>query len=163
MAGRSTYTEADRAKVFTVLAANDGNIKRTARETNVPENTVRRWKKEFISNPPDTEQVTVAVDEFLETAEVVRGFALEMLLVKIPIAKPSELITIVGVLDDKITRAKGLATQRTEHVLTLPTAEELRNVLGPAIQQAIIAAETRQDEIVEAEIVAEVDVMSLPA
>lgn len=42
----------DRSTVYTTLLANEGNVKRTARDTGVNESTVRRWKREFETNPP---------------------------------------------------------------------------------------------------------------
>ena len=43
MAGRATYTEADKAKVFVVLTTNEGNIKRTSRETGVPAAVIHNY------------------------------------------------------------------------------------------------------------------------
>lgn len=163
MAGRTAYTDDTKAKVYAVLAANDGNIKRTARETHIPENTVRRWKEQFKLNPPPTDLVDKAVNAFLTTAEYVRDYALETLIAKIPMAKPSELITIVGVLDDKITRTKGLATSRVEAVVKLPSADDLRSILGPAVQAAIDSANTRQEEIIDGQIIEEAEIRTLPA
>jgi hypothetical protein len=40
------YSKGERACVFLSLAANRGNVKRTARETGVPESTVRLWRNE---------------------------------------------------------------------------------------------------------------------
>lgn len=159
-----TYTEADRAKVYIVLASNDQNVKRTARETGIPENTVRRWKQLFIQNgPPVIEEDLVRdVGDFLETAEKTRWKAIQVLDQKIPDAKPSELITIVGVLSDKIDRVKGLAIGRVEHVHALPSPDEIRESLGAALQGVLDAAQQRQHEIIDAEIVEQSQSGELP-
>jgi ribosomal protein L10 len=69
--------------------------------------------------------------------------------------KPSELITTIGVLDDKIRLAKGLATSKVEHSSSLPPAAELQAVLAGVVQGAIAAAE-RRDEVIDAEVVSEI-------
>ncbi len=154
MAGRAKYTDADKARVYVALQANEGNVKRTAREIGLPENTVRRWRDDWARNgAPPTEEVAQALGDFIGEAVLVRDFAITTLKKKIPDAKPSELITIIGVLDDKITRARGLATNRTEHVHTLPAAEEIRELMAGFVRGALQAAELRQGEIVDAEIV----------
>lgn len=154
MAGRSAYTDADRAKVYVVLQAHNWMVKRAARESGFSESTVRRWKAEFqAGNVPDQDSIDAQVDEFVSDAEVVRAEALAILRDKLPEAKPSELITVVGVLDDKIVRAKGLATSRNEHVLQLPSREEMAELLGGAVEGAIAAAQRRQAEIVDADVV----------
>lgn len=153
MAGRATYGDADQARVYVALQANDGNVKRTARETGVPESTVRRWREEWErGGPPPADALELAVDDFYVQAEAVRFEALAMLRMKIPDAKPGELITIIGVLDDKLARVKGLGT-KTEHKITLPSAEELRALMSGFVAGAITAAERRHEEIVDAEIV----------
>lgn len=151
MAGRSTYSPEDKAAVMAVLAANGGNQKRTARETGVPLATLRYWIKHPESSPPSAEQVQAAVDGFVSHAEQIRDAALKKLgdLVMNDEVSARDLITTLGVLDDKITRAKGLPTQRTEHQHALPSREELAQVLGSAITGMIEMAERRDDEIIE--------------
>jgi transposase-like protein len=149
VAGRSTYSDEDKAAVLAVLAANGGNIKRTARETSIPVSTLSYWAKGNAS--PSTEAVQAAVDKFVDQAERVRNMALDELERAIGTGevKDKDLITILGVLDDKITRARGLPTQRTEHQHSLPSRDELEIVLGGAIRGMVAAAEQRDDEIIE--------------
>lgn len=170
MASRATYTEADKAQVYVVLATNDGNVKRTARDTGVPENTVRRWKKEWAENgPPSSEDVEVAVGEFLTEAVTVRDDALHVIKLKLQLlkkdpdkAKLAELTTVVGVLDDKITRASGLATSRTEHVHTLPSADELRQALLEAFRPVQQLTQQREGEIIEDAEFSDIEKKALP-
>lgn len=165
MAGRSTYSPEDKAAVMAVLAANGGNQKRTARETGVPLATLRYWIKHPESSPPSEEQVQAATDEFVGDAEKIRNAALKKLgdLVMADEVSARDLVTTLGVLDDKITRAKGLPTQRTEHVGELPTREALQEVLGSAISGMIEMAERRDREIVDGEVVEDAEYRALPS
>ena len=168
---RATYTEADKAQVYVVLTTNDGNVKRTARDTGVPENTVRRWKKDWAENgPPNTEQVEAAVGTFLERATSVRNDALEVIDLKIQLlkkdpdkAKLAELTTVLGVLDDKITRAQGLATGRVEHVHALPPAEEIRGALLEAFKAVQVLTAQREGEVIEDAEFSVVETKALPS
>jgi transposase-like protein len=44
MAQKRQYTEDDKATALAALAANGGNIRRTARELNIPATTLRKWQ-----------------------------------------------------------------------------------------------------------------------
>lgn len=155
MAGRATYTEADKAKVYVVLSANDGNVKRTSRETGVPENTVRRWRNEFVENPPTTTAAEEAAGDFVGEAESVRNLALERIKTLIPTSeKINELNNTVGILTDKIDRARGLGdSRRVEHNHTLSSSEELKALMGEFLATSKELAVSREAEIVDAEIV----------
>ena len=168
MAGSVTkYTEADKARVFVALTANDGNVKRTSRDMTVPENTVRRWKKEWETNgPPNTEALETAVDEFYTIAEDVRLEALIALRerIKNPKTTASALIAVVGVLDDKIARVKGIgSTSHVKHHLVLPTAEEARDLMKGFLREGLEDARKRDEEIIDAEFEEQAPRGALPA
>lgn len=156
---RKTYTDEDKAHVLFTLTTNDGNIKKTARETSVPEATIRRWRDEWDRKgvpEPILASATTEANGFIQEAEVVRSEALRILRAKLPTAKPGELNAIVGTLDDKITRAKGLPTQRVQHDHELPPPAEQRALMSALIIDAIADAARRQREIadvIDAEIV----------
>lgn len=153
---RTTYTETDKANVFVVLTANGGNLKRTAREFGIPVSTIRRWQDGWEKNgPPDTDVLEEAAKDFLDEAEEVRGLALTSIRDKIAKGdgNVSQLATVLGILDDKIARARGLATSRVENVYTLPAPEQVRELMAGFVSGAIEAAKQRQEEIVDAEIV----------
>jgi hypothetical protein len=154
VAARTTYTETDKSRVYVVLAANDGNVKRTARETGVPENTVRRWKKEFEESPPSTELVEAAVGDFVGDADRVRHKALLKIeqLIDGDKVKVGELNNTVGILTDKIDRARGLDVKRVEHEHKLDPAS-VREALVGFMQDMQQMSKAREVEIVEAEIV----------
>ncbi len=154
------FTEADKAAVLTALAANDGNVKRTARETGVAPATVRSWRAQAAAGQgPSEALVLAAVNDFVEDAARVRNKALALLEARISAQeiKSGELVTALGVLDDKVTRAKGLPTSRVENVSALPAPEQLRELMTGFVAGAIAAAEERQADIVDAEVVEEID------
>jgi hypothetical protein len=165
VAGRPTFTVAQKASAYIALLGNDGNVLRTSRETGVPEPTLRRWKNGWEKNgAPDVSDPVVAqaLDDYAAEAILVRDFALITLKGKIPDAKPGELITIIGVLDDKITRARGLATSRTEHVHKLPSREDLLALVGAGIRQIAESTVVREEEIIEGQIVEQAPRRALP-
>lgn len=152
MAGRSTYDEGDKARGYVALVNAEWLIKRAARESGFPESTLRRWAKEFRENgPPNTEIVEAVAGDFIEEATKVRDQALASIKAKIPSANVAQLTTLVGVLDDKIARAKGLATGRVEHVHKLPSPDELRAAMAQMALESQKAHELREGEIVDAE------------
>jgi hypothetical protein len=160
---RSTYTLSDQAEVYVVLAANDGNVNRTARDTGVPNATIRRWVSIWdTEGPPDTAEVEAAAGDFLAEADSLRMMGLKALkgklelLVKEPGAvNVAQVTTMIGILTDKIDRASGIALGRVEHHLTLPSPEELRAALAGLTAGAIEQARAHQQDIVDAEFVEE--------
>lgn len=167
MAGRSKYTEDDRARCFVVLTANQGNIKRTARDTGFPENTVRRWARLWDDgvDTPDATKVAVLAEDALSNIERVRDLALVEIekMLRAGNNKLGELNAVFGTLTDKANAIQGIANSRVEHVHSLPSADEMRALLQGAVQGAIEAAASRQDEIVDAEVVEVSDVAELSA
>jgi len=157
MAGRATYTEQDMATVYVTLMTNEGNVKRTARETGMPESTVRRWRDEWEKNgPPRMEEVEAAIGNFLEATERVRNKALLEIERQIEAGelKNAALVTAFGVLTDKIDRAKGIGSRvEHEHRLALPSHEELASLMVGAVEAAKIAARERDEEIIDAEVI----------
>jgi transposase-like protein len=157
MSGRPTYTDQDKARAFSLLEMNEGNVKRTARDLGMPISTLRRWRDEWDHDRmiPAAEDIIQSTGEFLEDAERVRDLSLVAIEAKIRKGEGTlaQLTTVVGVLDDKIARAKGLADRVTEHRITLPSRDEIVAALSGMQQSALAAAQQRQEEIVDAEVV----------
>jgi transposase-like protein len=155
VAGKSQYSEADRARVYTALLSTDGNVKRASRDTLVAETTVRRWKAEFDENPPPPQAIEAAVGEFVTDAKRVRNKAVLEIERQIDARemKGAALVTTVGVLDDKIMRVEGVTSRhQVDHVHHLPSAEEARALLGGLLTGAIDSGRLRQAELVDAEL-----------
>lgn len=156
MAGKPQHSEQEKARAYALLVTNEGNVKRTARELGMPPSTLRRWRDEWEqTSPPDVSEVVAAVGEFLEEAEEVRNLALSSLRKKISRGEGTvaQVATVLGILDDKIARAKGLATHVTEQRVTLPSADEVRQLMTTFVTGAQEAARRREAEIVDAEVV----------
>ena len=157
MAGTSKYTDDDRASVLALLSVNDGNVKRTSRESGVAEQTVRDWKKSWErGGVPATVQATLpsALDDFSTKAESIRDRMLDSLeaLVLNDDLSGRDLIVGIGVLTDKLRITRGEATSRTEntvqHVLS---PQELGKRVQEALDHALDAGVHRDVEILDAE------------
>lgn len=153
MAGKTRYTDDDRATVLVALDANLGNVKRTSRETGVAEQTVRDWKKqaERGDTPATVEAALPAVvSEFAKNTERVRDLMLDQLEAAVlnNEVKGRDLIVGIGVLTDKLRITRGEATSRTETVEKPPTAEALGAALKEYLERSFDAGEKRDADIV---------------
>lgn len=155
---RRSYSDLDKARVFAELEVNDGNVKRTARNLAMPISTVRHFKQQWeAKGVPEAviDAVPVAIGEFVDNAERVR----DKLLIALEGAvdsgrlKPSEMVTALGVLTDKIRAMRGLDAKRVEHSIALPDAEEMRALFAGVIGEVVGAAQVRNDELAAADII----------
>jgi transposase-like protein len=158
MAGQARYTDEFKARAYAILETNEGNLKRSARDLGIPVNTLRRWRDEEWNtnkNLPAAEDLLNATGDFLKDAERVRDLSLTVIEAKLQRGEGTlaQVATVLGVLDDKIARAKGLADRVTEHKILLPSRDEIVSALGALRQGAIEAAVTREEEVQDAEVV----------
>ena len=151
--GHRTYTDSDRATVFAELTVNEGNVKRTSRNTGIPISTVRTWKQlwEKEGTPESVEAELEAItSNFLEEATRVRDkllVKLEQMLDRGDVS-PRDVTTALGVLSDKIRAYEQITkTQKVEHMFQLPPAEEIRELFLGAVSGMVAAAQTRALEI----------------
>lgn len=157
MAGKSKYSDDDRRRVYLALQINDGLVKRAARDTGLPVATVRDWKRKWDTEgaPPEVTEapeMNMAVDSFVEDASRVRDLALARLEQVVETSdKPRDLATVIGILDDKITRARGLPTSRTEtlSVGIEGTPEQVQALFTNWAQKSIADASTRASDVIE--------------
>lgn len=148
------YSDGERAAVYLSLAQGNGNIRRASRETGVPEQTIRDWKRDWEMNglqPEVEEALTLEAEDSLNRMERVRDKALALIEGRLHEHKPRELATLFGILDDKIRLTKGLATARTETVSALPTPEEMKALFQGMIAGAIAAQDRREAEVIVVE------------
>lgn len=150
----SKYTAADKARVYVLLTVNDRNIKRTSEETGVSRGTILNWVKSWDTNglEPEVQQlVGESAKDYVSTAERIRTKALGELEKRIDQGELNgrELGIIFGILDDKITRARGLPTRRTEVAHALPSPEEAAELMRGFITGAISQANIRNEDIID--------------
>jgi hypothetical protein len=155
---RRTYSDSDKALVYAELEMSNGNVKRTARNLNIPISTVRYFKQQWETEgvPREVQEVLPAVvKEFVDDAERVRDKLLIALEQKVDSRdiNAREIVTALGVLTDKIRAMRGLDARKVEHSISLPDATEMRALFQGVIQEVVGAAQTRNDELEAAEIV----------
>ena len=148
---KHSYSDRDKAFVYMTLDINDGNIKRTSRETGVPRATILSWKRKWAEDgiPDDFfEPLEKATDDFIKEASEVKALAVARMKEIIPTEKNLyHLSQTVGILDDKITRARGLPTQREARSIELPSPEKVKKIFQGYIAEITSAAQERSDII----------------
>ena len=93
--------------------------------------------------------------EFVHHANRVRENAmnkLEELIPQAEVRQLSAIATVVGIMDDKIRLATGLATKRTETVQILPSREDMKELMSGFVDGLVGAAENRAGEIIDVEV-----------
>lgn len=154
---RRVYTEHDQALVAVTYQTNNGNLRRTARDTGIPVTTIRDWTRKWEAEgyPEPVEAAVPAVREsFLEEAELVRNLMVRRLQEKVQRGEAStrDLITGIGVLTDKINVLRGMATSRTETLqVVLPDTQELAKGLAKFITKTVDDSVRRSEVIEDAE------------
>lgn len=155
MSKRTEWTDEDKAAAYVIWVSNDKNIRATARQCGIGHTTIAYWVKQWEKDgPPERldDKIRANAYEFVHHASSVREQAMKKLEELIPEAEIKQLgtlATVVGIMDDKIRLAQGLATKRTETVHTLPTREEMKELMGGFADSLVSAAEDRASEVVE--------------
>lgn len=119
MPAKRIYTDRDKALLRVTLEANDGNVKRTARELGMPIGTVRsnkqKWEKEGL---PATiaEAVPSVITDFVGDVSRVRNKMIVNLEAQVDERKltPKDNLLGIGILTDKVRLVEGKSTSRTE-------------------------------------------------
>jgi len=109
------HPDARREEVLALLKANGGNVKRTARESGIPSDTIRYWKAKAgpVLGVKTPTQKEASLEELFE--HIIR-VAARLLPDKLETAKPSEIGTVLGIVFDKLRLLQGEATTITEDV-----------------------------------------------
>jgi transposase-like protein len=157
VAGRSKYSDDDRARVNASLTITDGNVRKTARETGMPITTVRDWKKEWATAgvPAVVEAKTErAIEQFVAEAMDVRALALARLKEVLPMeTKAKDLAVIVGIMDDKVRLATNKPTSISLNQTGLPAPEEVRALFAGYALGALESSRRREQDIIEADVI----------
>ena len=164
---KRVYSEEDKAAVFISLMVNKRAVAATSRDTSVPEQTVRDWRKKWETGEwetPSQEQQEQSIKNAIADLERVRDKALVLLEEKMPDEKNAKnLATIFGILDDKVRLHRGLPTSRSESQLALPSADEVKDRLLEGVRLALEAQRTREQDIIDVEEGEQAARLALPA
>lgn len=107
------YTDEEKQAALTLLEANGGNLKRTARETGVTTPTLRAWREEG-KIKPSPEKAAALVDSYLEKAKRVREALLDRLAELAP--KETDMFKVAGAFK---TVAEAAASEEVDRALTI--------------------------------------------
>jgi len=155
VAERSKYTDDDRARVYLALSVNEGNVKRSSRDTGVPISTVRLWKKTWEKDGVSQDIQTIAEAQaqvFIQDASRARDLALAQWTAKVEAGEVAarDLMTGIGVLTDKINMAKGL-TRNTGPSQPAVDPAAMRELARGLIAGALDAARERESVVEDVE------------
>jgi len=159
LASRTEWTDEAKAQIYVQWVANDRNVRKTSREFGIPHGTLRYWTKEWEANGPPTELNDIIANdayEFVHHANRVREQAMLKLEELIPQAESKQLsaiATVVGIMDDKIRLASGLATKRTENTYVLPSKSDVKELMGAFVEGLVGSAVDRANEVIDVEVV----------
>ena len=152
------WSDDDKAAAYVIWVTNDKNIRKTSRDTGVSHTTIGYWVKEWEKNgPPEgvADKLDAAAHDFIGHASRIRKTAMEKLEELIPQAESKQLsaiATVVGIMDDKIRLASGLATKRTENTYVLPSRDDMKTLMSGFVDGLVSAAESRAGEIIDVEV-----------
>lgn len=152
MAGRH-YTDREKAFALAELEANDGAIKPTARSTGIPAPTIRRWRDEWAKvGVPESISVELEpiMSDFITDALRVRAKLLYRLEALVDEGKVSanHVATAIGIISDKIRSYEAARESRkVEHTITLPSSEELKELMSGVLGGVVESARTRAAEL----------------
>lgn len=162
---KRVYNDGDKAAVWTALQVNKGNIAATHRDTGVPEQTIRDWKKQWEVEPPEFDEAVISaeIEGFLQKAESVRDTLLEKYAAALAANKvsPDKMPVHIGIFIDKVQLLRGLATSRTENTVALPSAEEMKQLFRGMVAGALEAQSERDGDIIDAELVEQAEPKAL--
>jgi transposase-like protein len=151
---KRVYTAEDQALVRQLLEAHEGNVKRVSREADLPEQTVRDWKKKWEREGPSTEIVAAtpaAVEKWVGNVERVRDKAVERLEKALddPATKVNvkDLSMTVGILTDKARLGRGQVTSRPDKGQDALPIEQARELFAGMARGMLEAAQQRHETI----------------
>lgn len=152
MQQRRVYTDRDKAVAYTALLANNGVIKKTARELAIPVPTLRSWVRHWEKEGGPEGQIDLAeleqvkkdyVDELIE----VRDLTIQRLKVVVPRSTNLNHLThALNTVTDKVRLLNGESTSRTEMITTVSPKEFAEEFVG-YLKQAAKEARQRKDSI----------------
>ena len=111
---KASYSDDEKASALTLLAVNNGNVKRTARTLGIPRSTLTAWAKARGTHARVTElchlKKETLADKFEEVVQVMLDGAMSP--AKIEGAPLKDLMVAVGVCVDKMVMLRGCRCSR---------------------------------------------------
>lgn len=152
---RKVYADEQKAAAFIAWSVNKENVRRASKDSGVPESTIRDWAKVWKISGPEPELLEIAeqiAGDFVDEATRVRDKALAALERSIDSGelKDEKLITVVGVLEDKIRLGKGLATSRSETIQPAFDVNEVKELLAEYVVSTVAETKQRKKEMQQA-------------
>lgn len=159
---RRQYTSLDKAKVYWQLHANGNNLKRTAREMNVPVPTLRAWRKKWdegLDIPPvlPVEKSPYDPEEF-DVELALKDLRIQTLLrLKEQILHTQSidhLTKLLATIDRDLDRMQKPSREMGGSVninVRLPSAEETAKLLSGLVDNTLGDIDKRHGEIIDME------------
>lgn len=117
MSTKRRYSDEDKATALAVLAAHNGDVSKTARETGVPRTTLQRWIE-----AENGAVAAIAADKKKGLADELETIAYKLVDAmpeKIAQATLQQLATSLGITIDKMQLLQGKPTERSETRATI--------------------------------------------
>lgn len=111
---RRRYSESDQAEALATLEANGGNISQTARELDIPHETLRQWVTGIVSAPAPALREQKK-RELADRYEGLLNRALDTVDAKVDQMSASAAVMAAAIMTDKMLLLRGEATNITEH------------------------------------------------
>lgn len=130
-AKKRTYTDEYRAEALAALAANDGNVKRTARQLGVPYTTLKQWAKGIV-HPEARANAQPKKELLADRLEELAHLLLDDLArpEKIMGASLPHVATALGIAVDKMQLLRGLPTVTVQNEYSSLSDDELKRLLA---------------------------------
>ncbi len=96
------FSDEEKACILAVLAANNGNASKTARQSGVLRQTINRWKNGVGVNDAVTKMLHVKKAELCDLHAWIAVKALSLLLYRLEDCAAYELVVIAGISTDKM-------------------------------------------------------------
>lgn len=109
--GRARYSDEEKAGALTILAVNNGNVKRTARSLGIPRATLTAWARGRGTHAGVTQLCHLKKDSLADRFEEVIRKMLAALPSKIEDAPLLDLVKGVGILVDKMLLLRNCPTK----------------------------------------------------
>ncbi len=96
------FSDEEKACILAVLAANNGNASKTARQSGVLRQTINRWKNGVGVNDAVAKMLHIKKEEMRDLYQLIAVKALGQLQYRLEDCSAYELVVIAGISTDKI-------------------------------------------------------------